>query len=74
MPALAVILPSAIAWKIYYQQRHKRKLQLCYACHEYSDSEVCSGFRLQTKLVGEYQAEATEYLLSTGYIPDILKQ
>jgi hypothetical protein len=32
---------------------------------------VCSGFRLQTKLVGEYQAEATEYLLRTGYVPDI---
>jgi len=74
MLALAVILPSAIAWKIYYQQRGKRKLHVCYACNEYSQSEVCSGFRLQTKRIGEYQAEATEYLLKTGYVPDILKQ
>ena len=73
MPSLAVILPVCIVWKIYYKQRSKRKLQLCYACNEYSESRVCSGYRLQTKLVGEYQAEATEYLLSTGYVPDILK-
>lgn len=58
---------------VYYQKRAQRKLEKCYRCEEYSDSKVCSGYHRQTLLIREYEEEATEYIIQTGYIPKINK-
>ncbi len=71
--ALVVMLLSYFFWNIYYKQRAKRKIQLCYSCNEYSDDKVCSGYKKQQLSLREYEEEATEYILRTGYIPKILK-
>jgi len=72
LPLIAICL-SYISWKIYFKQRAIRKIDLCHACPEYSEDKVCSGYKAQQSLIREYEEEATEYILSTGYIPKILK-
>ncbi len=73
MIALGVILLSYSFWKIYFKQRAKRKIKLCSSCNEYSEVKVCSGYITQQSSIREYEEEATEYILRTGYIPKILK-
>jgi hypothetical protein len=71
--ALAAVLLCVALWKVYYRQRATRKIQFCHACREYSPDSACSGYSRQLSLLREYEQEATEYLLSTGYTPAILK-
>lgn len=71
--AVIAIMVSYISWKIYFKQRAKRKIEICYACDEYSEEKICSGYKTQHLLIREYEEEATEYILSTGYIPKIMK-
>lgn len=73
IPALMAILLSWTLWKVYLGQRSTRKIQLCATCNEYSTDKACPGYRTQMSLLREYEEEATEYLLSTGYAPKILK-
>lgn len=74
LPALTVLIFCYILWKIYFTKRAKRKLQLCHDCEEFSYETVCSGYTLQTKLLREYEEEATEYILKTGYIPKAVQR
>ena len=69
MLSLAVMLPSLALWRVYFRQRSARKIRRCQACDEYADGRVCSGFARQMVLLREYEEEATEYLLGTGYVP-----
>jgi len=70
---LIAICLCYISWRIYFTQRAIRKIDLCHACPEYFEQTVCSGYKAQQSLIREYEEEATEYVLSTGYIPKILK-
>lgn len=70
--SFAVIVLCCIFWRVYFKQRSTRKIQLCHACAEFADDRVCSGFTTQMNLLREYEEEATEYILSTGYVPKML--
>jgi hypothetical protein len=62
------------AWHLYSASRKRRKLNVCYACRDYSRERVCPGYAMQTARIKEYQEEATEYLLQRGYRPKITEQ
>ncbi|KAB2890359.1 MAG: hypothetical protein F9K32_08970 [Desulfobulbaceae bacterium] len=67
-----VLIASSFAlWMVYIRQRSTRKIRRCQACDEYSDDRVCSGFARQLVLLREYEEEATEYILGTGYVMKI---
>ncbi len=70
---VGVFLSCYIFWKIYYKKREKRKIEECLSCDEYSEETICSGYTLQSQRIREYEEEATEYLLHTGYRPKGLK-
>jgi len=72
LPLVAICL-CYISWKIYFKQRAIRKIDQCHSCPEYSEQTVCSGYRAQQSLIREYEEEATEYILSTGYTTKILQ-
>lgn len=69
--SLAVMLSSFALWRVYFRQRSARKIKRCQVCDEYADGRVCSGFARQMVLLREYEEEATEYVLSTGYVPKL---
>lgn len=69
MLSLAVMLSSLALWRVYLRQRSARKIRRCQSCDEYADGRVCSGFARQMVLLREYEEEATEYVLSTSYVP-----
>lgn len=72
--SLAAVLLSYILWKIYFKQRAKRKIDLCFTCNEYSDQKVCSGYKTQVLLIREYEEEATDYILNKRYTPKIINK
>lgn len=72
--ALGIFLLSCIFWRVYFTQRSKRKLNICHACGAYAEHQVCPGFEQQAELIREYEKEATNYLIKTGYVPKILKK
>lgn len=72
MLALVAIVLSCALWRVYFRKRSTRKIRRCLTCDEYSGDRVCSGFATQVNLLREYEEEATEYILGTGYVPKIL--
>ena len=60
-------------WKIYYRKRAKRKIEACSSCEEYEEERICSGYKIQAQFIREYEEQATEYVLRTGYFPDHFK-
>jgi len=62
-----------VAWKMYYHKRATRKIEKCLQCEEYSENHICSGYTQQSQCIREYEEDATEYLLKTGYRPKQIK-
>ncbi|MCP4113548.1 MAG: hypothetical protein GY749_49825 [Desulfobacteraceae bacterium] len=49
------------------------KLKACDQCPEFGRQDICAGFRLQAEKIRLYENEATDFLLDSGYFPDITK-
>lgn len=71
--AFTSLLLGSIFWKTYYRKREKRKIEDCLSCDEYEDGKICSGYRIQAQHIREYEEDATDYVLRTGYVPDRFK-
>lgn len=65
----AVIL--FIFWKYYLFVRKSRKLNACNNCSELDQNKICSGFEKQAASIRKFEKEASEWKISTGYIPNI---
>lgn len=71
---LIILLISSLFWKMYYRQRAKRKIEFCSTCAEHATAGICSGYQLQAASIREYEQEATDFILRTGYTPQSLKK
>ncbi|MCP4346660.1 MAG: hypothetical protein GY795_14180 [Desulfobacterales bacterium] len=49
------------------------KLKACDRCPEFGRQDICPGFRFQAEKIRLYENEATDFLLDSGYFPDITK-
>ncbi|MDM8549357.1 hypothetical protein QUF72_04730 [Desulfobacterales bacterium HSG2] len=54
-------------------ERRSRKLKACNGCPELGKGEICSGFRVQAENIRQFEDEATDFLLNSGYVPDMIK-
>ncbi|MDM8524016.1 hypothetical protein QUF80_11670 [Desulfococcaceae bacterium HSG8] len=61
-------------WIIYFRERKTRKLKACDNCSEYGKGEICSGFRIQAQRIRRFEEEATEFIINSGYVPDLKKR
>lgn len=67
------IIILSIFWKIYFRERKIRKLKVCDNCSEYRKGEICSGFRMQAQCIRNYENEATNFIINSGYAPIMKK-
>jgi hypothetical protein len=67
IPGLAILF---VFWCIYLRMRKARKLRECDGCPELGQNRICSGFAMQAGHIRQYQAEADELLIATGYVPE----
>jgi len=58
-------------WRFYMRLRRRRRQHACDQCSDLHDGVVCPGFSMQTERLRRYEQTATEFLLSTGYVPDL---
>ena len=74
-PLLGSIFLTAFLLTCYIYQRIRSgiKKNICNNCVEYNTGQTCSGFTLKKQKTLSYQKDATEYLLQSGYKPDIKK-
>ncbi len=68
IPGIIIIL---LFWKIYFHKRKIRKLKACDNCIEFDKGEICSGFKMQAQNIRNYENEATDFIINSGYIPSI---
>lgn len=72
--ALPLLILLLIFRRCYYKQRYRRKLKYCKSCEDYAEGKICPGFAKQAALIRQYEEEATDYLLKTGYVPACLSR
>jgi hypothetical protein len=58
-----------VFWRIYFRAREGRKALACDGCAEIGSGRVCSGFAEQAAHLRDYEREATELVVASGYVP-----
>ena len=69
---LAGVVLLATMWKVYGVLRGRQKDRACDRCPELTAEGICAGFALQADRIRQYEEAATEMLLASGDVPEIV--
>ncbi|MCP4548192.1 MAG: hypothetical protein GY835_17140 [bacterium] len=56
-------------WRIYFHLRSDRKLRACAGCPQLDAESICDGFTLQATGARDYEQEASELVMRSGFRP-----
>ncbi len=74
LPGLIGLVVLGLTWKAYQALRGSRHPKACDGCPQLRENEICPGFALQAECIRQYEQEATDLLLSHGYLPDAVQR
>ena len=78
VPGITSVVVMAAFWKVYLRLRRPRMRHACDDCEHFRDGGttdvICPGFAFQADLIRQYEGRATELLLRSGYVPDVVRR
>lgn len=69
--AVVACLLLVTGWLAYKRKRAFSKLHECDGCPELGNQRVCSGFELQAERIRDYEQQATELVIRSGFVPKL---